>query len=92
MMGAWKKHDPNQPHWHLALMGVAPEFQHSGIGSHCMTFYCDLIDKDGIDAYHETDRPENVPFYERFGFKIVGEDMVNGVKNWYMLRPAPSDK
>jgi ribosomal protein S18 acetylase RimI-like enzyme len=91
-LGAWKKHDPKQPHWHLGVIGVAPEFQHKGIGSHSMTFYCDLIDKDGIEAYHETDRPENVPFYERFGFKVVGEEIVNGAKNWYMLRPAKLNK
>jgi ribosomal protein S18 acetylase RimI-like enzyme len=89
---AWKKHDPKQPHWHLGAIGIAPEIQRKGVGSDLMRFYCNIIDKDGIEAYHETDRPENVPFYERFGFKVVEEEMVIGVKSWYMLRPAKSDK
>lgn len=92
MMGAWKKHDPQKPHWHLKEIGIAPDFQGKGIGSKMMKFYCDIIDRDSIEAFHETDRPENVPFYERFGFRVVGEETVNGAKNWYMLRPAKSDK
>lgn len=87
-ISAWKKHDPGQPHWHLGPIGVAPEIQHKGIGSNLMKFYCDLVDKDGIEAYLETDRPENVPFYERFGFKVVEDEIVVGVRNWFMLRPA----
>ncbi|MFX1552977.1 MAG: GNAT family N-acetyltransferase [Promethearchaeota archaeon] len=92
IIGVWKKHHPNQPHWHLGAIGVTPEIQRKGIGSHLIKFYCDLIDRDGIEAYHETDRPENVPFYERFGFKVAGEEIVIGVKSWYMLRPAKLDK
>ena len=34
-----------------------------------------------VDAHLETDRPENVSFYERFGFEIVGEQEVLGVPN-----------
>jgi ribosomal protein S18 acetylase RimI-like enzyme len=71
---------------------VTPDFQGKGIGSQMMKFYCDIIDRDRMEAYHETDRPENVRFYQRFGFKVVGEEIINGVKNWYMLRPAKLDK
>jgi ribosomal protein S18 acetylase RimI-like enzyme len=93
MIGAWRrKHDTKQLHWHLQFLGVAPDFQGKGIGSKMMVFYCDIVDRDMIEAYHETATPENVPFYERFGFKVVGEETINGVKNWYMLRPAKSTK
>ena len=79
MMRAWGKRDPKQPHWHLIILGVAPDFQGKGIGSRMMVFYCDIVDRDMIEAYHETG-PENVHFYERFGFKVVGEKTINGVK------------
>lgn len=92
MQSAWKKHDHDKPHWHLMLLGVTPEFQGKGIGNQMMMFYCDIIDRDRIEAYHETERPENIPFYQRFGFEVVGEETINGVKNWFMLRPAKSDK
>ena len=38
-------------------------------------------------AYHETDRPENIKFYERFGFQVIGEEMIIDFPNWYMWRP-----
>ncbi|MGZ7194421.1 MAG: GNAT family N-acetyltransferase [Halobacteriota archaeon] len=87
-LNAWGKQHPKQPHWHLMLIGIEPEFQHKGIGGQLMTFYCALIDQDGIEAYHEADRRENVPFYERYGFKVVGEEMISGARIWYMLRDA----
>ena len=88
MQNIWKEHDPKKTHWHLNPLGVAPDFQCKGIGSKMMHFYCEIIDKMGIEAYHETDRPSNVPFYEKFGFKVVGEETINGIKNWFLLRPA----
>ena len=92
LLDAWKKHDPKKPHWHIDPLGVTPELQGKGIGSQIMKFYCNIIDEKGIEAYHETDRPENVPFYGKFGFKVVGEEIINGAKNWYLLRPAKPGK
>jgi ribosomal protein S18 acetylase RimI-like enzyme len=89
---ACKKRDPRKPHWHLKMIGVDPDFQGKGIGGQMMDVYCGIIDGSRLEAHHETDRSENVPFYERYGFKVVGEEMIIGVKNWYMLRPAKSDK
>ena len=88
MQGVWKKHYPQKPHWHLKTVGIEPDFQSKGIGSQMMELYCDIIDKNKSEAYLETDRPENVPFYERFGFKVVEEEVKIGVKSWFMLRPA----
>ena len=91
LRSTWKKHDPKRPHWHLDPLGVTPELQGKGIGKHMLEFYCDILDREKMEAYHETDRPENVPFYQRFGFKVVGEETINGAKNWYMWRPAKAD-
>ena len=88
----WKKNDPNKPHWHLDPLGVTPEWQGKGVGSQMMEFYCDIIDKKGIEAYHETDKEQNVPFYQRFGFEVIGKEKVNGATNWFMLRPAKKGK
>ncbi len=40
-------------------------------------------------AYLETDKPENVTFYQKFGFETVGEAEVLGTRNWFMRR-APT--
>ncbi len=85
-----KKHDPKKPHWHLDSFGVATEFQGQGIGSQMMQYYCDVIDGKGMEAYHETDTPDNVRFYQRFGYKVLEEGIINGVKVWYRQRPANS--
>ena len=62
--------------------------QGKGVGSLLMRVFCVRMDAAGEDAYLETDKPENVRFYERFGFEVVGEGEVLGVTNWFMLRRA----
>jgi ribosomal protein S18 acetylase RimI-like enzyme len=42
----------------------------------------------GEASYLETDKEINVRFYERFGFEVIGEEEVLGVRNWYMYRRA----
>ena len=43
-----------------------------------------------MPGYLETDKPENVTLYERFGFKVTGEAKVFGVPNWFKWRePEP---
>lgn len=36
----------------------------------------------------ETDKRENVRFYERFGHEVIGNHQVIGVPNWFMRCPA----
>ncbi len=82
---------PQLPHWHVDPIGVTPDLQEQGIGSQMMEYYCNHVDKLGMAAYHETDQPQNVKFYERFGFKVVGEESINGVLNWYLWRPPSGE-
>jgi len=87
LRNTWAKADPKKPHWHLDPLGVTPELQGQGIGSQMMEFYCKHLDELRMAAYHETDTPANVRFYERFGFKVIGEEVIMGVTNWYLWRP-----
>jgi ribosomal protein S18 acetylase RimI-like enzyme len=87
-VGTWEKHDPEERHWHLGPVAVDAHLQGMGIGSKLMRVFCAQMDAAEETAYLETDKPENVRFYERFGFEIVGEEQVIGVPNWYMARPA----
>jgi GNAT superfamily N-acetyltransferase len=88
LMRIWAKHDPKEPHWHLGPLAVVPERQGQSIGSQLLKHFCNYVDKTGQAAYLETDRPENVRLYERFGWRVKEEATVLGAHNWFMWRPA----
>jgi ribosomal protein S18 acetylase RimI-like enzyme len=89
-MPTWAKVDPRQPHWHFGPFGVLPERQGQGIGSKLLTYFCEHVDRLEAAAYLETDKSENVPLYQRFGFEVTSEAPVLGVPNWFMWRsPRP---
>ena len=84
----WAAHDPREPHWHLGPVGVLPAHQGCGIGAMLMERFCKEVDACAAKAYLETDLDQNVRFYEKFGFKVVSESAIFGVKNRYMSRDA----
>ena len=86
----WSTHDPKEPHVHLGPIGVIPEVQGQRIGSRLMTRYCDALTERAEPGYLETDRPENVAFYRRYGFETTEEIRVIGVRNYLMRRPIIS--
>lgn len=89
LQAVWGRHDPQRPHWHLGPVGILPEYQGQGIGTLLMSRFCALVDDDRTGSYLETDRPENVPFYRRFGFDVTGNATIHGVRNWFMWRAPP---
>lgn len=82
----WADHDPVEQHWHLGPIGVLPTYQGSGIGSLLMERYCKEVDACMAKAYLETDMDKNIRFYEKFGFNVISETEIFGVKSRYMLR------
>jgi GNAT superfamily N-acetyltransferase len=85
-LSAWAKHDPKEPHSHLGPIGVEPAAQGRRIGQRLMERYCEDADRIGAMGYLETDRPENVEFYRRFGFEVTDEAPVLRVPNFFMQR------
>jgi hypothetical protein len=53
-----------------------------------MVLYCEDLDRTATSGYLETDRPENVAFYQRFGFEVKEEIPILGTPNFLMRRPA----
>jgi ribosomal protein S18 acetylase RimI-like enzyme len=90
--GEWERRDPvDRPHSHFGPFGVEPELQGLGIGSLVLAEYTRRLDAAGEDAYLETEKPENVALYGRFGFEVTGEADILGVRNWFMWREAGAD-
>lgn len=61
---------PAEPHWYLVVLSVRPEAQRRGLGSRLVEPALGRADREGLPCYLETSDPDNVPFYERFGFSV----------------------
>ncbi len=81
-------HRVKEPHWYLSLLGADPAFQRSGAGTALVAPILERCDTEGMPAYLETQKEENVPWYHRFGFEVVEELRVSGSPSmWTMQRP-----
>lgn len=83
----WCHLDPDRPHVHLGPIGVLPEMQGRGVGSALMHRYLAHLKQEQAAGYLETDRPENVEFYKKFGFVVEHEEEIIGTPTWTMWRP-----
>lgn len=84
--GEWQRRDPRGPHWHLGPVAVDPLLQRQGIGTTMLSVFCTCMDEFSAVSYLETDKSENVSFYQKFGFTVVDQADVLGVPNWFMSR------
>jgi GNAT superfamily N-acetyltransferase len=64
---------PKEPHWYIPLIGIDPMFQGQGYGTQLMRHGLATCDRDQQLAYLEATSPTNRQFYERFGFRVLGE-------------------
>ena len=91
-LGTWADHDPGAVHGHIGPVAVRKESQGRGLGTALLEAVVERLDHAGLAGYLETDRAQNVPFYERQGFAVVAEGDVLGVPNWFMWRDAPKHR
>jgi hypothetical protein len=52
-----------------------------------MNRYIEYLKQEKAAGYLETDRPQNVEFYKKFGFLVQREEILIGASAWYMWRP-----
>jgi ribosomal protein S18 acetylase RimI-like enzyme len=80
---------PHEPHWYLAVLGTDPRHQGRGVGAALLAPILARCDADRVPAYLESSKRSNVPFYERHGFRVLGELAIRGGPViWRMLREA----
>jgi GNAT superfamily N-acetyltransferase len=78
---------PDQPHWHLGVLGVRPDLQRRGLGSAICAPMLERADREHMPVLLETATPSNLPFYHRLGFGVHrSTDLPDGPKVWTMWR------
>ncbi len=83
-----KRAHPEEPHWYLAAIGSDPTVRGHGFGHALLRSRLDRCDAEYCPAYLESTKPENVPYYQRFGFTVTGEITLpnGGPPLWPMWR------
>ncbi|MCP4351743.1 MAG: GNAT family N-acetyltransferase [Desulfobacterales bacterium] len=75
-------------HMYLNALCVSPNHQGNGFSNMLLKSMFKRLDEENLPCYMETQKPHIVPFYERFGFKVVDEQQIPGTDliNWAMIR------
>lgn len=83
-----KKNHPEEPHWYLAVIGSDPLVRGAGFGRALMQSRLERCDAEAAPAYLESSHPDNIPYYQRFGFEVTGEFRApgGGPSLWPMWR------
>ncbi len=63
---------PDEPHRHLAFIGVHPSQRGTGLGGALLASMTEDCDAQGVAAYLESSNPRNEPLYARYGFVSRG--------------------
>ena len=73
VLDAMNKAHPHERHYYLQFIGVEPAHQGKGLGSALMRPTLARCDREESGAYVENTQEENIAFYERLGFAVIGE-------------------
>jgi GNAT superfamily N-acetyltransferase len=80
-------HEITEPHFYLGILGTDPLFQRSGAGAATLQPVLDRCDNEGLTAYLETQKEENLAYYARHAFDLIEKVDVKGVPPvWTLLR------
>jgi GNAT superfamily N-acetyltransferase len=79
---------PKRPQWYLQLLMVDPALQRQGIGALLQNPTLSVCDTEGLPAWLETQKEENLAYYARFGFEVVKEHrpIDDGPAMWSLSR------
>lgn len=84
-----KKH-PKELHWYLFLLVADPSVQRSGIGKALLNDGLRQVDAEGVGSYLETQKFDNVAYYQGYGYELVNElrPVTGGPSLYAMWRKA----
>jgi GNAT superfamily N-acetyltransferase len=82
---------PKDEHWYLRILAVDPLCQRSGLGRALLEPGISRCDAQGLPAYLETQKHENLAWYGRFGFELVEELRVDRCPPIWTMRREPQE-
>jgi ribosomal protein S18 acetylase RimI-like enzyme len=79
-----------RPHHYLGVIAIDPDMQGEGMGATLIRAFCGLADGDPASAgvALDTSNPENLSWYARFGFTVLGSGSVGSATVWSLFRPS----
>jgi len=80
---------PRYPHWYLGVLAVDPSYQGRGLGGALLDPVHERADSDAVPSYLETQKPENLAYYRRFGYEVVDELQVDRCPPIWTMERAP---
>lgn len=78
----------NRDFIYLCTLGIKKEFHGQGFGGTLLRAVIEQSEEQGVALYLDTDKEENVAFYEKFGFKVIKKIKVPIIAHsmWEMIR------
>jgi GNAT superfamily N-acetyltransferase len=84
---------PRERHFYLDTLSIDPDHQRRGYGSALLAPLLERADAGRTPVHLETQRRDNIPFYQRFGFEETGEmspdDSLTLWRMWRRASPRP---
>jgi ribosomal protein S18 acetylase RimI-like enzyme len=80
---------PAESHYQLGMIGVDPNYQGKGYGGHLLDTLSAMSEShsESTGVWLDTENPRNVPYYQRFGYKVKAHSTLDGIDIWGMFRP-----
>src|SRR5262245_49816962 len=78
------------PNWYLMVLGVDPASQGCGVGGQLLRPVLDRADAAGLPCTLETVNEQNIPFYERHGFRVtIHGELTDGAPPFWSMAREP---
>ncbi len=78
---------PTTPHWYLLALATEDTCRGQGLASRLLKERFLRCDEEGQTVVLETSKESNLAYYEKFGFAVTDELLIDeGVRTWLMVR------
>lgn len=79
---------PRTPHVYVSVLAVAPQHQGNGYGAYLLdrVWETSKHHRDSLGVCLDTQNPNNLAYYKRHGFKIIGECQIEDLQSWCLYR------